>query len=148
MQDYRKLRVWQHAHELAVEIRRVSRTFPRTGHASPYSQITRAAESIPFNIAEGCGATSQRELARFLDISIKSTLELEAQLELVKDYGILGGEDWKVLSSRVIDVRRMLCGLRSKVLSSTHRPSAGTANEARENAMLSHRSRETQRETP
>ena len=123
MQDYRKLRVWQHAHQLALEIRRVSRTFPRSGHASLYSQITRAAESISFNIAEGCGSTSQREFARFLDISVKSTLELEAQLELAKDYGILGTEEWKVISHLVVDVRRMLCGLRSKVTSSTRKPS-------------------------
>jgi four helix bundle protein len=122
MQDYRKLRVWQHAHHLALEIRRVSRIFPRSGHASLTSQITRAAESIAFNIAEGCGATSQREFARFLDISVKSTLELEAQLELTKDYGILGTEDWKDISRLVVDVRRMLCGLRSKVISSMQKP--------------------------
>jgi four helix bundle protein len=123
MQDYRNLRVWRHVHHLALEIRRVSRGFPRSGHASLSSQIARAAESISFNIAEGCGATSQREFARFLDISIKSTLELEAQLELTKDYGILGSEDWKDVSRLVIDVRRMLCGLRSKVISSTQKSS-------------------------
>lgn len=141
VQDFRKLRVWRHAHDLAVEIRRVTRTFPRTGHASLYSQITRAAESIPFNIAEGCGTNSQRELARFLDISIKSTLELEAQLELVRDYGILGAEDWKVRSAQVIDVRRMLCGLRSKVI-------ASTLSDARNDATPPHGSRKTERKTP
>ena len=113
MQDHRKLRVWQHAHDLALAIRRVSRTFPRTGYASLHSQITRAAESVVFNIAEGCGTTSQREFARFLDISIKSTLELEAQLELARDYGALNGSTWSAMSTLVIDVRRMLCGLRS-----------------------------------
>jgi four helix bundle protein len=131
MQDYRKLRVWQHAHHLALEIRRVIRAFPRSGHASLSSQITRAAESISFNIAEGCGSTSQRELARFLDISIKSTLELEAQLELAKDYGILGTKDWKEVSHLVVDVRRMLCGLRAKVISSTQQLSE-PVNESRE----------------
>ncbi len=86
------------------------------------SQITRAAESTVFNIAEGCGTTSQREFARFLDISIKSTVELEAQLELAKDYGALSSATWMALSPRVIDVRRMLCGLRAKVLSAATQP--------------------------
>ena len=142
MQDYRNLRVWRHAHHVALEIRRVSRTFPRSGHASLYSQITRAAESISFNIAEGCGATSQREFARYLDISIKSTLELEAQLQLTKDYGILGTADWKAISHLVSNVRRMLCGLRSKVVASTQK------QPAQNDATASHESQAQQRETP
>ena len=137
MQDHRKLRVWQHAHDLALAIRRASRTFPRTGYASLYSQITRAAESVVFNIAEGCGTTSQREFARFLDISIKSTLELEAQLELSRDYGALSASTWTEVSTLVIDVRRMLCGLRSKVLSSTvARKSAIVTSESRRERKL------------
>ena len=118
MQDHRKLRVWQHAHDLALAIRRASRRFPRSGYASLQSQITPAAESVVFIIAEGCGATSQREFARFLDISIKSTHELESQLARARDYGALGASTWIEVSKLVIDVRRMLCGLRSKVLSS------------------------------
>jgi four helix bundle protein len=57
-------------------------TFPRTGYRSLREQIVAAAESIPFNIAEGCGASSQKEFARFLEISIKSANELEAELQL------------------------------------------------------------------
>lgn len=116
MQDHRKLRVWQHAHELAIEVRRVSRTFPRTGYAPLQNQLTRAAESIVFNIAEGCGSTSHREFARFLEIAVKSTVELEAQIELAKDYGAISPAKWNALFPRVVDARRMLCGLRAKVL--------------------------------
>lgn len=117
MQDHRKLRVWKKAHEMAISIRRATRQFPRTGYGSLQSQIIRAAESIVLNIAEGCGSTSPRELGRYIDISIKSTVELEAQLELAKDYGVLSMGRWSALSPLVIDVRRMLCGLRAKVLS-------------------------------
>ena len=98
--------------------RQATRRFPRSGYGSLQSQITRAAESIVLNIAEGCGTTSQREMARFLDISIKSSVELEAQLELAKDYGAINGFTWNDLLPLVIDVRRMLCGLRKKVLHS------------------------------
>lgn len=78
--------------------------------------MTSAAESIAFNIVEGCGADSQKEFARFLDIGIKSTTELECQLELARDYGILSHPEWQSLSVDTIDVRRMLYGLRAKVL--------------------------------
>jgi four helix bundle protein len=116
MQNHRGLRVWRKAHTLAIDVRRVIRLFPRRGYGSLQSQIARAAESIVFNIVEGCGGTSQKDFARFLDIGIKSTLELECQLELAKDYGILSQRHWQTLTADAVDIRRMLCGLRTKVL--------------------------------
>ena len=129
MQDHRKLRVWRQAHDLAVSIRRAYRSFPRTGYGSLQTQITRAAESIVLNIAEGCGTTSPREFARFLDIAIKSMVELEAQ-ELAKDFGAMNVISWTALSPLVIDVRRMLCGLRSKVQSAASSTKRATARHA------------------
>lgn len=116
MQDYRKLRVWGAAHTLAMEVRQATNRFPRTGYASLRSQVTTSAESIACNIVEGCGAATPAELARFLDISRKSSMELEYQLQLARDYGILAHAEWESLRNATIDVRRMLCGLRSKVL--------------------------------
>ncbi|MEO7646955.1 MAG: four helix bundle protein [Gemmatimonadaceae bacterium] len=118
MQDYRKLRVWRKAHELALSARRTAGRFPRTGYASLKNQMTTSAESIPFNIVEGCGASSSRELARFLEISIKSTLELEYQLKLATDYGVIKEAEGQALRGEVVDTRRMLCGLRKRVLGS------------------------------
>lgn len=115
MQDYRKLRVHLKAHALAVAVRRATRRFPRNGYASLKAQMTSAAESISFNIVEGCGTDSPREFARFLDIGIKSAMELENQLKLATDYGILRDLDWEALSESTIDVRRMLYGLSKKV---------------------------------
>lgn len=116
MQDHRKLRVWKKAHELAIAVRRASCQFPRTGYTGLRSQMINAAESIVFNIVEGCGANSRKEFARFLDISVKSSSELEAQLELSKDYGIIDVRRWIELNIEAIDTRRMLCGLRKRVL--------------------------------
>src|SRR5687768_13258985 len=93
MQDYRTLRVWRKSHALALATRRAVSRFPRTGYASLRAQMTTSAESIAFNIVEGCGSSSSKELARFLDISIKSTLELEYQLRLATDYGVMDPEE-------------------------------------------------------
>lgn len=120
MQDHRQLRVWKHAHELAVRVRSATVEFPATRYSSLQSQMVRAAESIVLNIAEGCGAMSQREFARFLGISIKSSFELEAQCELAKDYGILREAAWQDLEAHTISTRRMLFALRKKVLLSPH----------------------------
>ena len=118
MQDFGRLRVWRKAHALVLNVRRTTHRFPQTGYASLKSQMMRAAESIPFNIVEGCASRTQRDLARFLDISIKSTSELEYQLRLATDYGILEQSEWETLTNETIDIRRMLCGLRAKVLAS------------------------------
>ena len=67
-------------------------------------------------IVEGCGASSQREFARFLDMAIKSSSEVEAQLELAKDYGALAETNWRTMTSEVVSIRRQLCSLRSRVL--------------------------------
>lgn len=74
MQYYRNFRVWRKSHSIALAIRRTVSRFPRTGYASLRNQITASAESIAFNIVEDCGSSSGKELARFLDISIKFTL--------------------------------------------------------------------------
>jgi four helix bundle protein len=116
MQDYHRLLVWKKAHALAIDVRRATRQFPRTGCRSLQAQAIRAAESVVLNIVEGCGARSAREFARFLDISIKSTSELESQLELARDYGVLERREWQRLATETVDVRRMLCGLRTRVL--------------------------------
>ena len=118
MQDYRKLRVWSHAHRLALRVRHAANVFPRTGYASLRGQTTRAAESVAFNIVEGCGTSSQAEFARFLEISIKSTLELQYQLQLARDYGILPQNEWQDLTEATIDTRKMLCGFRRTLLAS------------------------------
>lgn len=126
MQDYRKLRVHANAHALAIEVRGATRNFPPSGYASLKSQMTRAAESIAFNIVEGCGANSPKEFARFLEIGIKSATELESQLSLARDYGVLRHREWERLDKETVDVRKMLFGLRAKVLAPTPDDSAVT----------------------
>lgn len=126
MQNYRQLRVHAQAHALAIAVRAATRRFPRTGYTSLKKQMTSAAESISFNIVEGCGADSQREFARFLEIGVRSAMELENQLELAKDYGLLTTLDWGSLTEATVDARRMLCGLRKKVRATIPSDTAGT----------------------
>ena len=116
MQDYRKLLVWRKAHALFLNVKKSSQRFPRSGYSPLKLQLTRSVESIPYNIVEGCGAESRKEFARFLSISIKSANETEYQLTLARDYSVLPTKDWKFLSEETVAVRRMLCGLRKKVL--------------------------------
>ena len=122
MRNHRSLHVWKRAHALAIDVRRVVGSFPKRGYAALQSQMIRAAESILFNVVEGCGCASQKDFARFLDISIRSCTELEAQLELARDYRLMSNERWEKLSREVLEIRRMLCGLRAKVRAAAANP--------------------------
>ncbi|HEX6576605.1 MAG TPA: four helix bundle protein, partial [Gemmatimonadaceae bacterium] len=99
-----------------LKVRDAINRFPRSGYSPLKEQLKRSSESIPFNIVEGCGARSQADFARFLDFSIKSASETEYQLELARSYKIMSEEAWKDLSSATVEIRKMLCGLRKKVL--------------------------------
>jgi four helix bundle protein len=116
MQDYRKLKVHPRAHANAIAVRSATNAFPKSGFADFKKQLTKAAESIPFNIVEGCGAESRLEFARFLQISIKSAYELEYQLSLARDYEVLAPERWETITKETVEIRKMLCGLKKRLL--------------------------------
>jgi four helix bundle protein len=115
MQDPRKLRVYESAKELAVETRGATSLFPAAGYSELKNQMHRSAESIPFNIAEGCGAETAAEFARFLGIGIKSAFELAGQVELALSYRIVPAETATALTDHIIAVRKMLYALRKRV---------------------------------
>ena len=75
--------------------------------------------SIPTNIVEGTGQKSGREFARFLDIALKSTSELEYHLIIARDIGALSLNNFESISAQTIEVRKMLYGLRTRVTAPT-----------------------------
>jgi four helix bundle protein len=117
MQDFKKLVVWQKAHLLAVDIYRVSATFPNYELYGLTSQIRRACVSIPANIAEGCGKDGDAEFCRYLRIALGSTTELEYHLLLARDLKFITNDCYKILDDHVSQIRKMLISLIQKVIS-------------------------------
>lgn len=115
MQDYRKLEVWQRAHELTLSVYRSTQLFPKSEQYGLSSQIRRAAVSISANIAEGCGRGGNPELARFIQISLGSASELECELLLARDLNYLDSATHERLSSEVEQIKRMLSALMKRV---------------------------------
>jgi four helix bundle protein len=116
MQDFEKLVVWRRAQALSLGVDRLVRERMRDGSATLRSQLSRAADSVGANIAEGCGASSQREFARFLDIAIKSTSETQHHLLSALDRELLPGPECAKLTDEASQIRRMLYALRKRVL--------------------------------
>ena len=107
MQDFKHIKAWQRAHALAIALHKVARPFTRAGHAHLKAQLTNAADSIRDCIAEGCGAATKKELARFLDMSIKSANETEGHLLTARDLKLLSQGEWEKYSAEAIEIRKM-----------------------------------------
>ena len=123
MQDFHRLKVWEKAHALAVDVFRETECFHRHAGVALSAQLRRAALSIAANIAEGAGKASDAEFQRFLQVALGSASETLYHLLLARDTGVLAPERYDDLSSRVIEVRRMLTGLAKRVDGRRRRPS-------------------------
>jgi four helix bundle protein len=61
--DYRDLKVWQLAMEVAEQVYQLCGTFPQHQQFTLVSQMQRASISVPSNIAEGTSDTPPRIFA-------------------------------------------------------------------------------------
>ena len=118
MQDFRHIKAWQSAHALATAIHKLSRRVTGGGYARLRAQLTGAADSIGDNIVEGCGASTKKDFARFLDNSIKSANETEGHLLKARDLGLISLSEWEKYSAETIEVRKMIFGYCGKVRAS------------------------------
>ena len=63
--SYKDLIVWQKAMDLAVEVYALTKRFPPDERFRIVDQLTRAAASVPANIAEGHGRDSKKDFLTF-----------------------------------------------------------------------------------
>jgi four helix bundle protein len=115
VKDFRDLKVWERSHKLTLEIYKVTSGFPRDELYGLTSQIRRSCSSIPTNIAEGCGRSRDTELARFLEIAIGSSSELEYQLLLSHDLKLINDSDFRSLMAETLEVKKMLISFFQKL---------------------------------
>jgi four helix bundle protein len=115
MKDFRQLKVWGKAHEMALFLYKLTVGFPKHELFGLTSQIRRCGSSIPANIAEGCGKVGNSEFHRFLQMSCGSSNELEYHLLLAKDLGYVGDADYQSAQEKLTELKRMLVALTRKV---------------------------------
>jgi len=109
--DYKELTAWQRSMDLVREVYLCTRSFPRDELFGLSSQMRRAAVSVPSNIAEGKGRYSQKELIQFLYKARGSLMELETQIIIARDFDYLNEGTGQTLSTRTLEVTRILNGL-------------------------------------
>ena len=104
--SFTQLNVWQKAHQMALEVYRLTKKFPDDERFGLMAQMRKAAVSVPANIAEGYGRQKRQDKARFYNISQASTEEMKYYVILSRDLRYIGSGDalWKLLE----EISRML----------------------------------------
>lgn len=112
MHNYKELDVWKRSIDMVSSVYGYTKQFPDSERFSLTNQIQRSAVSVPSNIAEGSGRTSNKEFAHYLSIAIGSCFELETQLIIAKNVGYFTSDD---LFVELNEIQKMLRGLIKKL---------------------------------
>ena len=112
MRDYHKYDVWQKAHLLTLHIyKMVLPNFPKVEQFDLASQLKRAGYSIPLNIAEGCGRSTDKDFVHFLDMALGSCHEVEYCFLLAFDLGYIDKENYNNCFGMINEVKAKLINL-------------------------------------
>ena len=97
--DYKKIRAFQLADELAMMVYKITSQFPKTEIFGLTSQMRRSAISVPANIIEGSARKHTKEYLQFLYTAMGSLIELGYYLDFSQRIGYLKHEDCRSLMS-------------------------------------------------
>jgi four helix bundle protein len=114
--SHRELTVWRKAMDVAVQVYQLTERFPRSETYRLTSQVTRAAASVPANIAEGNGRATRRDYAHFLAIAKGSLNDTETFLFLAMRLGYLREHDAAPTLALITEVGKMLTVLRGRLV--------------------------------
>lgn len=109
-QGFQALLAWQRGHELALGVFRKTESLAAK-HAWLVRQCSRAAVSVPANIAEGYSRESSRDYVRYLQIARGSLAEVEYCLLFMRDAEPLSTDASAELESKRMETGRLLVGL-------------------------------------
>ena len=116
---FEKLEVWKKAHQLVLEVYRITKLFPSDERFRLVDQICRSASSVSANIVEGNSRSSKKEYKQFAYQAKGSLEELKYHLLLAKDLEYLSEGSYVKLINKANKAGMLLTGLikylRSKI---------------------------------
>ena len=116
MRNFKKYDTWIDAMGIVDKIYNAINKFPKNERYALFSQISRAAVSIPSNIAEGAGRNSEKDFARFLEFSLGSAYELETQLIIAEKRKYIKQCESGIILEELISLQKRISGLRNSMV--------------------------------
>ena len=123
MHNFRHLQIWKDAMGLAQDIYEITEKFPKAETYGIISQMTRAAVSVPSNIAEGSGRT-EKDFVHFLTIALGSLYELNTQVMLSERIGYIDENVSSVLQSKAEKLQMMIGGFMRRLEQGDNTPNS------------------------
>jgi four helix bundle protein len=115
MKNFKELKIWQKGLDIAVKTFKLTSSFPKEEKFGITSQMTRAAVSIPSNIAEGSSRSSERDYFRFVEISLGSSFEPETQLLIASAVNFGNSEIRNEMLKDIDEEQKMLIRFMNKL---------------------------------
>ena len=115
MQDFKNLKVWQKAHELALFTYKITAEFPKEELFGLRNTLRKTSVDIPAFIAEGCAKENNSEFARSIATTIALSNKLEYYALMSKDLTFLSDTVHTDYIDRIVEVRKMLSGLNKRL---------------------------------
>ena len=109
IQSYKDLQVFRLSYELAMEVFRLTKKFPKEELYSLTDQMRRSSRSVTVNIVEGWSKRRYENVFRrhLLD-AIGSSDETKVWLAFAADCGYINGDERQTLTGRFEELGKML----------------------------------------
>lgn len=112
---HHKPNVWKKAIEFVKRIYQITGEFPSEEKFGLVSQMRRSAISIASNISEGAGRNNKKEFNKFLGVAQGSSSELETQLIIARELGLLADQLADELIIELDSISKMIIGLQRAI---------------------------------
>lgn len=107
MHNLKELKIWNKAINLATQVYKATENFPSEEKYALTSQIRRSVVSIASNISEGAGRNSSKEFIYFLGVANGSSYELQTQLVISTQLGLMDTDKVDDLLSQLVEIQKM-----------------------------------------
>ena len=108
MHNFKKLEIWKRSVDLVTEIYLLTQVYPKEEIFGLTAQTRRAATSIPLNISEGSAKSSNKDFARFLEMAVGSSFELETALIVACNLEYINSNVLEEKQAKVNELQRMI----------------------------------------
>jgi four helix bundle protein len=115
VKTFEDLIIWQKSIVLTKQIYAITRKFPKEEIYGLSNQLRRASVSVASNIAEGYGRITRNDYKRFLSFSFGSTFEIQTQLIIGIEIGIINNEDFNESIMLSKEISAMLYAIMRKL---------------------------------
>ena len=112
---FEKLDVWKNSREFVKVIYEMSYEFPQREMYGLTSQLRRSASSITSNISEGFSRETNKDKARFINMSYSSALETLNHIITAKDLNYLSEEHYVEARNKLEKITNQLNALHKRL---------------------------------